>query len=115
VPGWDFATLRTGEYAGCIGVNEMIAFKLPIHLYEAYMYEAHHAQPLAEERKLTAVIEVIRERAARSARSGERGISVAATRDMAELGQDRDVPSFTETLTTRERRTPPQVGPEESW
>src|ERR1043165_7453304 len=32
----------------------------------------------------TAVIEVIRERAARSARSGERGISVAATRTSEE-------------------------------
>ena len=29
VPGWEYATLKTGDWTGFIGVNEMLAFKLP--------------------------------------------------------------------------------------
>ena len=29
VPGWEYATLKTGDWVGFIGVNEMLAFKLP--------------------------------------------------------------------------------------
>ena len=31
----------------------MLAFKLPVSLYEKYMQEAHHDAPLREEEKLT--------------------------------------------------------------
>jgi hypothetical protein len=102
VPGWEYASLKTGEYAGCIGVNEMIAFKLPTHLYEAYMYEAHHAQPMMEERKLASVIDVIREEAARAAKSGARGVKITLEGGMEELAEERQPPSFTHTLTTTE-------------
>ena len=53
VPGWEYATLKTGDWTGFIGVNEMLAFKLPMSLYEKYMQEAHHDAPLREEEKLT--------------------------------------------------------------
>lgn len=52
IPGWEHAALKSGEWEGCIGVNEMVAFKLPLDLYEAYMRENHHTQPLYEEGKL---------------------------------------------------------------
>ena len=97
-PGWEYAALKTGEYAGCIGVNEMVAFKLPMHLYEAYMREVHHEAPLAEEEKLTAVIDVIREQAASAAKSGSRGIKIELEEGMDELGVDRDPGSFAESL-----------------
>mgnify|MGYP003704959851 CR=1 FL=1 len=32
VPGWEYATIKTGDWQGFIGVNEMLAFKLPISL-----------------------------------------------------------------------------------
>jgi len=98
IPGWEHATLKSGEYAGCIGVNEMIAFKLPMHLYEAYMREAHHNQPLEEEQKLSSVLDVIREEAAAAAKSGARGIKFELEEGMAELGQDLDPGSFAENL-----------------
>lgn len=53
IPGWEHVSLKTGEYAGFIGVNEMLAFKLPISLYEKFMQEAHHNAPSREEEKLT--------------------------------------------------------------
>lgn len=99
VPGWEYAATKTGEYAGCIGVNEMLAFKLPMSLYEAYMREAHHVQPLFEEEKLSSVLEVIREEAAMAAKSGARGIKFDMEDGQAELGQrDLDPGSFAENL-----------------
>jgi hypothetical protein len=63
VPGWDYATLKTGDWAGLIGVNEMLAFKLPISLYEKYMKEAHHDAPLREEEKLSDTAEFLEQQA----------------------------------------------------
>jgi len=95
IPGWESLSLKTGEYAGCIGVNEMIAFKIPLHLYEAFMREVHHDQPWEEEEKLGAVVDVIEEAAARDARSGGKGIKIEVEDGMAELGQDRvEAPVF---------------------
>ena len=99
IPGGEHAAMKGGEYAGCIGVNEMIAFKLPMNLYEAYMREAHHTQPLLEEQKLSSVIDVIREEAAAAAKSGARGIKFELEEGMAELGQDLDPGSFAENLS----------------
>jgi len=63
VPGWEYATLKTGDWQGFIGVNEMLAFKLPISLYEKYMQEAHHDAPLREEEKLTDTQEFLEQQA----------------------------------------------------
>ena len=49
IPGWEHVSIKTGEYAGFIGVNEMLAFKLPLSLYERYMVESHHAEPMRKE------------------------------------------------------------------
>lgn len=98
VPGWEYASLKSGDFKGCIGVNEMIAFKLPMSLYESYMREAHHIQPLYEEQKLSSVLDVIREEAAAAAKSGSRGIKFELEEGMAELGQDLDPGSFAENL-----------------
>jgi hypothetical protein len=59
IPGWEYATIKTGEWQGFIGVNEMLAFKLPISLYERFMLEAHHNAPLREEEKLTDTLDSI--------------------------------------------------------
>jgi len=63
IPGWEYATLKTGDWAGFIGVNEMLAFKLPIHLYEMYMKEAHHDAPMREDEKLTAMTDSLTQQA----------------------------------------------------
>lgn len=63
VPGMEFASIKTGEWAGLIGINEMIAFKLPEHLYQAFMKEAHYDAPLREENKLSEAAEMMRQEA----------------------------------------------------
>lgn len=63
IPGWEYATVKTGEWAGFIGVNEMLAFKLPMSLYEKFMQEAHHDAPNREEEKLTDTAEFMEQQA----------------------------------------------------
>ena len=66
VPGMDLITQKTGEYAGCVAVNEMIAAKLPLSLYYKYMQEAHHNAPLREEQKLEETAQLMRDQAERA-------------------------------------------------
>lgn len=63
VPGWEYATVKTGEWSGFVGVNEMLAFKLPMSLYERFMQEAHHDAPLREEEKLSDTAEFMEQQA----------------------------------------------------
>ena len=66
VPGMEYASIKTGEWSGLIGVNEMIAFKLPESLYQRFMREAHYDAPLREEDKLEETAQIMREQAERS-------------------------------------------------
>jgi len=101
MPGWEFASMKTGEYAGCIGVNEMVAFKLPLKLYEAYMKEAHHTQPGLEEGKLSEATKNAEAAASQVARAP---ISFELEEGQAEIGHVPDAPeSFEDTLTNRAR------------
>ena len=84
VPGWEYATLKTGDWQGFIGVNEMLAFKLPISLYEKYMREAHHDAPLREEEKLTDTADFL-ENQARASKS-----KLTMGDGNKEIGQQRD-------------------------
>ena len=83
VPGWDYVTIKTGDWVGFIGVNEMLAFKLPLSLYEKYMQEAHHDAPLREEEKLTDTADFMEQQARASKSRIDKGDG------MAEFGQTR--------------------------
>lgn len=87
VPGWEYATLKTGDWAGFIGVNEMLAFKLPLSLYEKYMREAHHDAPMREEEKLTDTTQFLEQQA----RASKSRLTVGD--GTAEIGQERE-PEF---------------------
>ncbi len=65
VPGMVQATLKTGEYSGMIAVNEMIACKLPLSLYQRFMQEAHHDAPAREAEKLAQQADVLKDQAER--------------------------------------------------
>ena len=84
IAGWDYATIKTGDWEGFIGVNEMLAFKLPISLFEKYMMEAHHDAPLREEGKLTDTADFLEEQARASKTKITQGDG------NLELGQDRE-------------------------
>lgn len=81
VPGMEYASIKTGEWAGFIGVNEMLAFKLPLSLYEKFMQEAHHDAPMREENKLAEVAEMMREQAERAGSSMYEGDGMSEMRE----------------------------------
>jgi hypothetical protein len=63
LPGFQFSTVKTGDYEGMIGVNEMLLFRIPIDRWTAYMRELHHDAPLEEEGRLSSAVESIRSQA----------------------------------------------------
>jgi len=81
VPGMEFASIKTGEWSGLIGVNEMIAFKLPESLYQKFMQEAHNDAPLREENKLAETAEIMRQQAEGSGSTLYEGDGLVEMRD----------------------------------
>lgn len=65
VKGMEFATLKTGEYSGLIGINEMVGFKIPLSLYHRFMQEAHHNEPARQAGMIASQIDQFKEQAAR--------------------------------------------------
>ena len=88
VPGMQYATLKTGEWSGFIAVNEMLAFKLPMSLYQRFMQEAHHDAPLREEEKLEDTAQLMRDQAERS---GGRLIESEAMREIGDYAPARGI------------------------
>lgn len=62
VPHWVYKSQKTGEYAGHIAVNEMIACKIRLDLYQAIMERLHHDMPRAEEERMAETARAIRDR-----------------------------------------------------
>ena len=81
VPGWEYVTIKTGEWQGFIGVNEMLAFKLPRSLYSRFMQEAHHDAPAREDEKLTSILDGIKEAAAAAGGRVVEGDGISALRE----------------------------------
>jgi hypothetical protein len=83
IPGMQYASVKTGEWAGFIGVNEMLAFKLPMSLYQRYMKEAHHDAPLREENKLAETAQMIKEQLKSMGSTIEEGDGMSDLREVA--------------------------------
>lgn len=90
LPQFESLSLKTGEFAGCIAVNEMILFKIEQEAYEALMKTFHHDLPEQEDEKLRAMLEAMK--------SGN--ISPKSKPMISEMGNG------TEELLRRERRKP---------
>lgn len=88
VPGFESLSVKVGEFAGRIMVNEMVAMKLPLSLYQRYMTHIGHTLPEQEQRKLTTAVDVIREQAQ------QRGADVIEEPAQKELRHHRRPPSF---------------------
>lgn len=62
-PGLEYMTVKSGEFAGFISINEMLAFKIPMSLYLKFMQEVHHAAPVREQEKLADTMRQIKQEA----------------------------------------------------
>ncbi len=87
-PGWHVHSVKSGEWDGCIGINEMLAFKIPIDRYNEIMMELHHDAPMDEETRLKAQTEQL---ADTLRRHGSRALIGDGT---ADLGSYVKPPSF---------------------
>jgi hypothetical protein len=94
IPGWENVSLKTGEYAGCIGVNEMIAMKLPLPLYERYMLESHHNLPRQEEERLADAAQLMQQEGYKQ--SGGKSTAVMIEEGLAELRNAPPRPRFSD-------------------
>lgn len=65
IQGMEYVSLKTGEYSGGIGINEMVAFKISDRLYQAYMHRNHHELPAEQAGAITAQLDAIRDQAHR--------------------------------------------------
>jgi hypothetical protein len=91
IPGWEHSSIKTGEWQGCIGVNEMLAFKLPLPLYEEYMRINHHEAPLNEEEKLSSAIRTME---AEMKRASKGAVELELESGTAALGTAPEPPPF---------------------
>jgi hypothetical protein len=98
VPEFESLGMKTGEYAGCIAVNEMIAAKLPSHLYEAYMREVHHDAPMRETEAIYNSALQASEEAAQAAKRGGKIKEPLVEAGTEELGQAREPPIFSDEM-----------------
>jgi hypothetical protein len=88
LPGWEHAAQVAGDYPGCITVNEMLAAKIPLGLFQDYMAISGHEQPLEQAGAINAkAIEHAQQMSAKSHLDVEEG-----NRQMA---VDPGVPDFT--------------------
>ena len=88
LPGWEHCKQVTGSYPGCIMVNEMIAAKLRLELYNDYMTVNHHERPLEEASKMS--------RMAQESTEALRDVGgrVTATAGAQEMAKDPGAPDF---------------------
>ena len=52
IQGFAQYSVSQGEFEGCVACNEMVLFKLPDELYQAYMNHLHYELPNSEESML---------------------------------------------------------------
>lgn len=76
-PGWQGVGSQSGNYSGAVSVNEMVAARIPISLYNKLMAAVGHAMPLREEEKLRAQSAALQRRAQQRGLEVEEGLGTA--------------------------------------
>jgi hypothetical protein len=92
VKGFEFVADKGGATDGLIRVNEMVAYKLPMHLYNLYMRENHHYAPAREETKLTDTANQVKQQLRAKGSNVDEGDGVEALRQLDSV----PVPDFAE-------------------
>lgn len=90
LPGFEHLKVKEGEHVGHVSCNEMILYKLPMDIYQDYMAEKHHYQPMEEAGK----IKVQQEQLLNSARDSNGKSLIRAEGDFIEGEKDIPAPIF---------------------
>lgn len=89
IPGFDAWQIKSGDWAGYIGVREMLLFKIPVEMWAEDMTYVHHTAPLAEEQGIRDSIAGIKN----ELEDGR--ATVAVSKGLQQLGQAVRKPKFT--------------------
>lgn len=88
LPEWEHSAQKGGQFDGCIMVNEMVAATVPTRLYQRFMAESHHKEPLREEEK------IVYSSHARKNEAAQHGAVLIESPAMVALGKDPGIPDF---------------------
>lgn len=88
LPGWEFHAHKGGQFDGCLMINEMIASEIPTRLFEKYMANNHHVEPLFMEEQL------VYEQKQQIEEAKQYGARVIEAPGNAVLGEDPGVKPF---------------------
>lgn len=102
LPEFEFPAQKGGQYDGYIVVNEMIAAKLPLRLYQRFMANNHHQEPLREEERIAY------DNQAKKADAASHGGVLIEAPAMVALGKDPGTPNFTAPPTPSAPMSPNQ-------
>ena len=80
-PGWENHSQITGELAGLVTINEMVAARIPLRRYNVMMRHYHHTLPLGEEDKLKSAVDGIAQEGVK------KGVRVQAAEGTADIVQ----------------------------
>lgn len=89
LPEFEFPAQKGGQFDGCIMINEMIAAKIPLRLYQRFMANNHHTEPLREEERLAY------ENQAKKSEAATYGAVMIESPAVVALGKDPGTPNFT--------------------
>lgn len=95
IPGFEHLAIKDGPFKGAVSVNEMVAARLPTHLYESFMRAVHFEAPMQEEEAIYTDAMGVSEQAQQTARRGGKMKAPIIEVGTQELGQPRAVPTFT--------------------
>lgn len=102
LPEFEFPAQKGGQYDGFIMVNEMIASKIRLSLYQRFMANNHHQEPLREEERISY------ENQAKKADAASHGAVLIEAPAMVKLGKDPGTPDFTDNPTPSAPMSPNQ-------
>lgn len=89
LPHFEFPAQRGGQFDGCIMINEMIAAKIPLRLFQRFMANNHHQEPLREEER------IVYSNEAKKAQAQQHGAVMIESPAVVALGKDPGIPNFT--------------------
>lgn len=94
IPDFNFVDSKSTEFPNTVSWREMVAMKIPLHLYQAFMEEWHHNEPMRQEEGIYNEALAAGEQAAQAARRGGKMRGPVIESGTEELGQAREAPSF---------------------
>lgn len=87
-PEFEYGKIKEGQFAGGVQIREMVLFKIPQDVYEAYMMHMHHNEPLGSEQSIKQDVGALEDQLS------EHGSNVMVGQAIRDLGKAPRKPTF---------------------